>query len=269
MITEQICLDVVRSLYGRASTMTRELNLDDTPGAQPSRSQSTIEHSLPPGHVYRELLRRYSLSDVDAAIRWLEIGDYIGYSGWGIALPRQLMQLTEKGVRLAKTGCLDDDERRLVYQENPYAVFVARQFREDDNPLFTYLRDTVLAPMGFQLLDGRVDGVEAFRGEVLRKIRLARFFVCLLTHRKELKDGGFASSVWLYQETGAAVALGKRPLILVEEGMDDHFAGELQKNYEYIPFSRAAYQDALQETGRRLQNDLLANNIPLRGKGAP
>jgi hypothetical protein len=69
-------------------------------------------------------------------------------------------------------------------------------------------------------------------------------------------------SVWLYQETGAAVALGKKPLILVEQGMDEHFAGELQKNYEYIPFCRAEYESSFQELGRRVRGDLAANHIP-------
>jgi hypothetical protein len=52
-------------------------------------------------------------------------------------------------------------------------------------------------------------------------------------------------------------------LILVEEGISDHFAGELQKNYEYIPFERSDFGAAFDEVGRRLINDLKANFIPL------
>jgi hypothetical protein len=131
------------------------------------------------------------------------------------------------------------------------------------------LRDTILGPIGIEALDGQVDGIEAFRGEILRKIRVARFFICLLTHRSPLAGGGFASSVWLYQETGAAVALGKRPLILVEDGMDEHYAGELQKNYEYITFDRANFVEAVDQVARRLISDLEANHIPLRANRAP
>jgi hypothetical protein len=262
MITEQICVDVVRLLYGETRTMIRVQDLDDSPGAQPSRSQSTVEHARPPGEVYRALLSRYSLSDLDGAIRWLELGEYISYSGFAFA-PRLVMQLTEKGLRLANAGSLDDEERRLVYQEDPYSAFIARQFRDEDTPLFAYLDESVLRPIGIQALDGRVDGIEAFRGEILRKIRAARFFVCILTHREQLSGGGFASSVWLYQETGAAVALGKKPLILVEDGINEHFAGELQQNYEYIRFSQPTFREAFDAVGRRLLNDLTANSIPL------
>jgi hypothetical protein len=264
LITEQICVIVVKALYRRSSTMMLDSSLDDRGGDEPGKSSaSSSEHALPTGHLYRELLPHYSLADLEAAVRWLEIGDYVGYSGWGLS-PKMAMHLTAKGIGLAETGALDADERRLVYQEDPYAAFVARQFRNEDFLLFQYIKDSVFAPIGIQALDGQVDGIEAFRGDILRKIRSARFFVCVLTRREQLQNGSFSSSVWLYQETGAAVALGKKPLILVEEGIGDHFAGELQKNYEYIPFSRTQYELPFQQVGRRVQSDLDANNIPLR-----
>jgi hypothetical protein len=247
VITEQICLDVVWSFFPRMSTTS-----DDALGEPLAEA--------PFGYVYRRLLPRYSLADIEAAARWLEFGGYMGLIGFG--MHRMGWKLTDKGTRLAQRGRLDHDERKLVYQEDPYAAFVARQFRDEDTQLFAFLRDSVLRPVGIQAFDGRVDGIEAFRGEILRKLRLARYFVCLLTRRNQLREGGFASSVWLYQETGAAVALGKKPLILVEDGMDEHFAGELQKNYEYILFSRTNYEGAFDEVGRRLSNDLAANHIP-------
>jgi hypothetical protein len=263
LITEQICVDVVRTLYHGSSTMKNTFNVGDSTGGDPERSTSSLlEHALPTGHLYRALLPHYSLADLEATVRWLEIGDYVSYSGYGFS-PRMAMQLTAKGVSLAELGLLDRSERFLVYQEDPYAAFVARQFQEEDSPLFQYIEQSILAPIGIQALDGRVDGIEAFRGDILRKIRAARFFICLLTHREQLRNGKYASSVWLYQETGAAVALGKKPLILVEEGMDEHFAGELQKNYEYIPFSRAEYESACRELGRRVRGDLAANHIPI------
>jgi hypothetical protein len=250
MITEQICIDVVRTLYHRTSTRTG--------------SQSPMEHTLPSNDVYRELLPQYSLLDVDITIHWLGIGNYIGYVGFGIE--RVGIFRTAKGIRLAETGRLEDDDRRLIYQEDPYAAFVARQFQDDDLPLFAYLQESVLRPIGIKAIDGRMDGIEAFRGEILRKIRTARFFICILTHRKQLVEGGFASSVWLYQETGAAVALGKKPLVLVENGMDEHYAGELQKNYQCILFSRESYEPAFDEAGQRVKHNLMENHIPLRSK---
>lgn len=263
MLTESMILGAVRLLYGRRSTIRH------TKGSKgETTSESAEEHSMPPGMLTRSLLKDYSLSDADAIIRWLEIGGYVSYIGWGLAAPKQLISLTELGVKLARANGLDDAERQFVYREDPYSVFVARQFRVEDLHLFEYLRDDVLRPLGMTALDGTVDGIEAFRGEIIRKIAKARYFVCVLTRRAELKTSGFASSVWLYQEIGAAVALGKKPLVAVELGLDDHYAGELQKNYEYVSFESDTYRAALSDLGQRIKNDLLANHIPIRAPAA-
>lgn len=261
MVTEGICLDIVLKLYGRKTTVTHKFNLDDTPGSQPKVQRSENDNALSPSDLYRELLGTYSLSTIDDNIRWLELAGFLGRVKWGIIGP-ELWQLTPSGEEFARNRALDDKNRNLLYTEDPYLVFVARQFRTDDDPLYANLVEA-LAGAGYSALDGRVDGLDAFRGEILRKIRKARFFVCLLTHRAELKEGGYASSVWLYQETGAAVALGKKPLLLVESAMSDHYAGELQKNYEYIPFDRHCFGKALPEVVRRLNGDLGASHIPL------
>ena len=249
MVTEQIVIDVVRIIAPRTCTM------------ESGETKSPVEHALGTSAVYRALMSTYSLADIETGVRWLELGGYVGYSGYGLA-PQMVMILTEKGVALAERGSLEDAERQFVYQDDPYAAFVARQFRDEDLELFNQLR-SVLQLVGVKAVDGRADGIDAFRGDILRKIRSARFFVCLLTHRTLLKNGRYASGVWLYQETGAAVALGKKPLVLVEDGMDDHFAGEMQKNYEYVPFSRSSQPEAFEEIARRIQADLCFNHIPL------
>jgi hypothetical protein len=249
-----MCVDAVAILYRRGATSDNGV-------------KATDEHGAASNTVYTRLLEKYQLADIDEVLEWLVRAGFIGYFGFGPA-PRMGMKLTAKGVRLAETGQLDEADRKLVYRENPYAAFVARQFRGEDNDLFAALKRIALTPIGIEAIDGRVDGVEAFRGEILRKIRFARFFICLLTRRdllagRWLKSREYASSVWLYQETGAAVALGKKPIVLVETGISKHFAGELQDNYESVTFSRTNYDDAFHEVGRRLSSDLTANHIPL------
>jgi len=257
MITEQILVDIVRVIHPNNVTMGAFGGSDAAP-----RSDRTVDHAVLRRDVYRDLMSRYSISILESAVTWLELGAYIGYSGYGILAPKMVIYLSEKGVALAESGLLDEAERRLVYQEDPYAAFVARQFRAEDDELFTSLRDRVLTPIGITALDGNVDGIEAFRGEIIRKIQRARYFVCILTRRCELVEGKFASSVWLYQEIGAAVALGKKPLLLVERDMHEHYAGELQKNYEYAIFDRGDYGPAFQEVARRISADLAAYHIP-------
>ena len=88
-----------------------------------------------------------------------------------------------------------------------------------------------------------------------------------LTKRAALASGSFASSVWLYQETGVAVAYGKKPLLLVEEGIDSEYVGELQRIYEHITFTRSNHPERFEAIARRLLIDLEANNIPLPARG--
>jgi hypothetical protein len=76
-----------------------------------------------------------------------------------------------------------------------------------------------------------------------------------------VKSGGHISSVWLYQETGAAVAYGKDPLLLVEEGIDQQYIGELQKVYEYEVFTRSNHPRVFQTVLPRLYADLDAHGI--------
>jgi len=202
-------------------------------------------------------------------MRWLDLGDYFGTQGFGILGPK-LRFLTDKGRDVAISGNFPEDEKKLLYAgEDPYAVFIAQQFNKDDQDLVTYIRERVLEPRGFKATDGRVEGLEEFRNAILEKIQRSRFFVCLLTKRNSLASGNSVSSVWLYQETGIAVAFGKKPLILVEEGIENDYIGELQKVYEYIMFTRSNHSRVFNDIERRLIADLKENNIPLPASSQP
>lgn len=261
MVSEQIALDIVASFVGRVATVTRTFNLDD---AQPPTKQVSREkNALSDSDLVRPLLARYSLADIDAAIRWLSLGGYISRTEWVLG-GIWVHVLTDKGLEVAKAKAFAPEERKLFYgQVEPYLVFIAHQFREEDASLRDYIHREVLVPQGYTAVDGRVEGLEEFRHAIVGNIQRARSFVCLLTHRSQLVQGGHVSSVWLYQEIGAAVALGKAPLLLVEEGMDSHYAGELQKTYEYIPFTRDNYREQFMDVVRRLNVDLEHHGIPL------
>ena len=82
MITEGLCLAVVRTIRGQRWTMSQTLNLDDSPGATPKTQQSAHEDAMPPGRLIRSLLPKYSLAEIHAAVEWLEIGEYLGSTGW-------------------------------------------------------------------------------------------------------------------------------------------------------------------------------------------
>jgi hypothetical protein len=245
-------------LNGRTAVVTQTFNLADS--GEPTVQKSEEKNALSDRDLVRPLLSKYELADIDIAIRWLQLGEYIGRTEWGLR-GLWVHVLTARGVTVATTGRFSDDERKLFYLANPHQAFFAHQFSDNDLALERAVRDG-LTKTGFSVVDGKVDGLEPFRQTILQKIVTSRFFLCLLTRRAELKAGGFASSVWLYQEIGAAVAAGKTPLLLVESGMDPHYAGELQKTYEYILFSREAFEEVIPEVIRRFSVDLERYAIP-------
>jgi hypothetical protein len=118
---------------------------------------------------------KYELSDVDAAIRWLYLGEYLTKTQFGARGP-WLHVLTEKGISVATSGCFSADERKLFYLEEPYQVFLAHQFRPEDEEIEEYLRRNVLLPAGYSVVDGKAEGLEQFRSAILSKIHKARFF---------------------------------------------------------------------------------------------
>jgi hypothetical protein len=256
MVSESICLAILQFVR------THNLTLTTTFGD--SEPQKSVHHdAATDSDTYRHLLSRYDLVDIDAARRWLELGGYVGQGGASIRGPFW-HELTHQGRDAADHSSIPEDERKLLYQEqDPYAVFVAHQFNRDDPDLVAYLRDKVLVPNGLKLLEGRADEFEEFRAAILAKIRQARFFLCLLTKRTQLVSGSFASSVWLYQETGVTVGYGKKPLLLVEEGIDSEYVGELQRIYEYITFTCSNHPEKFDAISRRFLFDLEANGIPL------
>jgi hypothetical protein len=253
MVTETICLEILRLLFDHTGSMTRRIGTIEQTDTEP--------RSMSEGGLYRALLARYDLTDIESAIRWLEFGEYVGRTTLGQGGP-WVFTLREKGASVLEAGKFPDTEQELLYRVDPHAVFLARQFNTPDAQLGSSVRKR-FERAGFRVQEGKAEGLEQFRHAIVTKIRDSRFFLCLLTRRDELKKGGYTSSVWLYQEIGAAVAFGKRPLLLVEDGIDDHYAGELQKVYEYIPFNRSRTEEAIEEAVRRITADLEANNIAL------
>lgn len=260
MVSERICLEIVQLMRGRRVTCTQRFNLDDA--GKETVQQSHADDSITEGDLYRPLLARYDLPAIEASVRWLQLGSFLSRTQWGLRGP-WVHTLTERGRAVADTGAFPEEDRKLFYRIDPHAVFVAHQFNTDDQDLVRYLRTEVLEPNGFAVLDGQADGLEEFRHAILTKIQKARFFLCLLTRRAALEGGSYVSSVWLYQEIGAAMAYEKKPLLLVEEGIDPQYVGELQRVYEHIPFTRSNHPQVFQSVLRRLQVDLEAALIPL------
>src|SRR5262249_47186797 len=120
MVSETICVSVLTTLHEGKFII----------------NESGERHEgLPERTLYQRLLPRYELVQIDNAIKWLEIGDYLVRNGWGLA-PLYALSLSEKGREAAGRGSVSDEDRKLLHQVDPYAVFIAYQFNNDDIELY-------------------------------------------------------------------------------------------------------------------------------------
>jgi response regulator RpfG family c-di-GMP phosphodiesterase len=120
----------------------------------------------------------------------------------------------------------------------PKTVFLSYRFAESE--YVDGLR-TLLEREGFEITTGQ-DANTFISQAILERIRLCEFFVCLMTRADEKKDRTFTTSPWLLEEKGAALAMGKRIVLMVEDGVND--IGGLQGDWQRIHFTAKSFTSA-------------------------
>ena len=149
-----------------------------------------------------------------------------GSPGQKIALPIDIL----KDIQLK----LEDLNKARGMQTIPKmekSVFLSYRFAETD-----YVRGltSLLEKDGFSVVTGQ-DTNTYISTAVLDRIRSCHFFLCLMTRSDEKNDGTFITSPWLLEEKGAALAFGKRIVLMVEEGVTE--IGGLQGDWQRIHFA--------------------------------
>ena len=111
MVTEELCQLIVRRMYGATCTATMTLS----PGAD-SESTSHVTHSnaISREDLYDEMLLKFDITDIDAAISWLKVRKFIFAFGFGMAMPEMGYELTDKGAQYGATGEMPEDDRRRL-----------------------------------------------------------------------------------------------------------------------------------------------------------
>lgn len=139
--------------------------------------------------------------------------------------------------------------RSVEAQERRKAVFLSFDFSRLDlaEGVTTYLEKVG----GFEVLTGQ-DASGSISKSILQRISEADYHLSLLTKRSQLLEGGYTTSPWLLEEKGVALGLGKKIVLLVEDGVTGF--GQLQGDWQRIHFGP---DTLLQACGQAL-NQLLA-----------
>lgn len=120
----------------------------------------------------------------------------------------------------------------------PKTVFLSYRFAENE---YVEGLTTLLKRDGFEISTG-LSASTYISQAILERIRSCEFFVCLMTRADEKKDGTYTTSPWLLEEKGAALAMGKRIVLMVEDGVDD--IGGLQGDWQRIHFTAKSFTSA-------------------------
>jgi CheY-like chemotaxis protein len=115
------------------------------------------------------------------------------------------------------------------------SVFLSYRFAEDD-----YVKGlrALLEKDGFAVVTGQ-DANTFISKAILDRIKSCQFFLCLMTKADEKADGTFTTSSWLLEEKGAALAFGKKIVLMVEDGVTD--IGGLQGDWQRIHFTPKSF----------------------------
>ena len=123
------------------------------------------------------------------------------------------------------------------YAKNQH-IFLAHKFAEDD---LTMVLKKTIERHKYLWAEGKKNDLGKISADILAKIKNCGFFVAILTKQHELQGGNFTANSWLIEEKGAALALGQRPFVMVEEGIERHYVGFVQSDDQIINFKKAEF----------------------------
>lgn len=132
------------------------------------------------------------------------------------------------------------------------SVFLSFSYEPKDIELAEGLRK-LLEAVGHTVITGEKNPMGSLSKSILKKIRQAEKCVVVMTCRDKKENGKFTTSSWLLEEKGAALALGKACLMLVEEGIDDKEIGGLQGDDQRLHFRRENFATIVAEVLRMLR----------------
>jgi hypothetical protein len=130
---------------------------------------------------------------------------------------------------------------QMIYRESSLitqkSVFLSFSYRHEDVELVEGFK-MLLENAGFIVITGEKNPMGSLSRSILLKIKQTEKCVVVMTNRDKKENGKFTTSSWLLEEKGAAIALGKPCLMLVEDGIDDQEIGGLQGDDQRLHFNR-------------------------------
>lgn len=158
-------------------------------------------------------------------------------------VPSKILQDIQKQLESLKAL-----QQHEPIEVKPRTVFLSFRFADKDYVDGILL---LLKKEGFSVTTGQ--NANTFISQaIIERIRSCEFFISLMTRADEKKDGTYTTSPWLLEEKGAAIAIGKRTVLMVEEGVND--IGGLQGDWQRIHFTAKSFTIAAIQAVNQLKS---------------
>jgi hypothetical protein len=145
----------------------------------------------------------------------------------------------------------------IAVKEN--SVFLSFSYRETDKELAAGVK-LLLTTYGFTVITGENNDIGSLSQSILTKIKQSQKILVLMTRRDQKNNNLFTTSSWLLEEKGAAIALGKPCLMMVESDVDVAEIGGMQGDDARIHFNRDNFTSKVAEAIRMLSGHYVASS---------
>jgi hypothetical protein len=130
----------------------------------------------------------------------------------------------------------------------PRSVFLSHRFAEVE---YVDGLSELLEQNDFSIVTAKTANTYVSKA-ILDRIGSCEYFLCLMSRDQAKTDGTFTTSPWLLEEKGAALALGKPIVLMVEEGVTDF--GGLQGDWQRIHFGPKGFLKAALQAVEQLKS---------------
>lgn len=181
------------------------------------------------GEQEEQIFSRATLEDVEGVFS----KDYLDGEQ---ASSKRLRMILERGTakRQARLGLVKANDE-IVAQPN--SIFLSFSYKEEDTELVSGLKRH-LERSRYSVVTGEQNPLGSVSKSILKKIASCGMFIAVMTRRDRKENGMYTTSSWLLEEKGAALALGKKCLMLIEDEVDLSDIGGLQGDDQRLQFNR-------------------------------
>ncbi|MEQ8560097.1 MAG: hypothetical protein RID18_01210 [Cytophagales bacterium] len=160
-----------------------------------------------------------------------------GNDRYSTDITREVLTEVKKAIEPQQIEGLESKKNVKNKESETNTIFLGYSYRQIDDEFVTGFKE-LLEDKGYEVIDGKADGLGSISKAIIDKISLADIVVIVMTKRDKKVNEKYTTAAWLLEEKGAALAFGKKVGMFVEEEIDDSDIGGMQGDNQRFHFTR-------------------------------